>query len=158
MPASKKTCSVAKNGVNHKKNSAYLTVYRGCSHGYGSSYKKTVRDCLPNADIVYNRFHVMQNDSKAIGNPPRIEYRKANKAGKELLKWTHYLKLKNAAKLNEPQTERLHKRLSENANLNTLHVLKEQLQALWLSESHVDMQTALEQQCVIARSNEHDLP
>ena len=116
----------------------------------GPSYQKSVRDCLPNADIVFDRFHVMQNYSKAIGNQRRIEYRKANKAGKELLKGTHYLVLKNADKLNESQTEKLQKLLAENTNLNTLYVLKEQLQALWLSESYDDMQTNLEQWCIMA--------
>jgi len=81
----------------------------------GPSYQKSVRDCLPNADIVFDRFHVMQNYSKAMSNQRRIEYRKANKTGKELLK-----------------------------------VLKEPLQALWLSESYDDMQANLEQWCVMA--------
>ncbi|GAH13869.1 unnamed protein product [marine sediment metagenome] len=34
----------------------------------------------------------------------RIEFKKANKAGKELLTGTHYLVLKNADKLDESQT------------------------------------------------------
>jgi hypothetical protein len=38
--------------------------------------------------------HVMQNYSKALSNQRRIEFRKADKAGKELLKGTHYLVLK----------------------------------------------------------------
>jgi transposase len=119
----------------------------------GPSYQKSVRDCLPNADIVFDRFHVMQNYSKAIGNQRRIEYRKANKAGKDLIKGTHYLVLKNADKLDEQQTERLQKLLDENTNLNTLYVLKEQLQALWSSESYEVMQANLEQWCVLAEQS-----
>ncbi len=72
------------------------------------SYQKPVRDCLPNADIVFDRFHVMKNYSKAPSNQRRIEFRKANKAGKELLTGTHYLVLKNADKLDEPQTQNIH--------------------------------------------------
>jgi transposase len=48
----------------------------------GPSYQKSVRECLPNADIVFDRFHVMKNYSKALSNQRRIEFRKANKAGK----------------------------------------------------------------------------
>jgi len=99
----------------------------------GPSYQKSVRDCLPNADIVFDRFHVMKNYSKALSNQRRIEFRKANKAGKELLTGTHYLVLKNANKLDESQTQKLQRLLDENANLNTLYILKEQLQALWAS-------------------------
>jgi transposase len=34
----------------------------------GPAYQKAVRECLPAADIVFDRFHVMQNYSKAIQN------------------------------------------------------------------------------------------
>ena len=116
----------------------------------GPSYQKSVRDCLPNADLVFDRFHVMKNYSKALSNQRRIEFRKANKAGKELLTGTHYLVLKNADKLDESQTQRLQRLLDENANLNTLYILKEQLQALWESETVERMQERLEAWCRIA--------
>jgi transposase len=116
----------------------------------GPSYQKSVRDCLPNADIVFDRFHIMQNYSKALSNQRRIEFRKANKAGKELLTGTHYLVLKNADKLDEPQAQKLQRLLDENANLNTLYILKEQLQALWESETFELMQVRLEAWCRIA--------
>ena len=44
----------------------------------GPAYQKSVKDCLPNADIVFDRFHVMKNYSKAIQNQRRIEFRKAD--------------------------------------------------------------------------------
>lgn len=116
----------------------------------GPAYQKSVRDCLPNADIVFDRFHVMKNYSKALSNQRRIEYRKASRAGKDLLKGTHYLVLKNADKLSEKQVDKLEKLLAENENMNTLYILKEQLQALWICDSEEAMQKALEQWCVIA--------
>ena len=116
----------------------------------GPAYQKAVRDCLPNADIVFDRFHVMKNYSKALGNQRRIEFRKANKSGKDLLKGTHYLVLKNADKLDEAQAQKLQQLLDENTNLNTLYVMKEQLQALWASESVALMQERLEAWCQLA--------
>jgi transposase len=116
----------------------------------GPAYQKSVRDCLPNADIVFDRFHVMKNYSKALSNQRRIEFRKADKAGKELLTGTHYLVLKNADKLDESQTQKLQRLLDENANLNTLYILKEQLQALWDSKTVELMQGRLEAWCRIA--------
>ncbi len=116
----------------------------------GYAYQKSVRDCLPNADIVFDRFHVMKNYSKALSNQRRIEYRKANRAGKDLLKGTHYLVLKNADKLSEKQVDKLEKLLAENENMNTLYILKEQLQTLWLSETEESMQQELEQWCLLA--------
>jgi len=116
----------------------------------GPSYQKSVRDNLPHADIVFDRFHVMQNYSKALGNQRRIEFRKADKTGKELLKGTHYLVLKNAAKLTETQAQKLQQLLENNANLNVLYIMKEQLQALWKSETFEGMQERLEVWCQLA--------
>lgn len=116
----------------------------------GPSYQKSVRDCLPNADIVFDRFHVMKNYSKALGNQRRIEFRKADKTGKDLLKGTHYLVLKNADKLTDTQAQQLQRLLENNANLNTLYIMKEQLQALWKSETFEDMQERLEVWCQLA--------
>ena len=116
----------------------------------GPSYQKAVRDCLPQADIVFDRFHVMQNFSKVINNQRRNEYRKADEQGKELLKGSRYLVLKNNDKLTPSQKEKLEKLLADNANLNTLYVLKEQLHALWTSASYEAMQDSLEQWCVMA--------
>ena len=116
----------------------------------GPAYQKAVRDCLPNADIVFDRFHVMKNYSKALSNQRRIEFRKANKPGKDLLKGTHYLVLKNANKLDEAQSQKLQKLLDENSNLNTLYVMKEQLQGLWDSSSVELMRERLEAWCELA--------
>jgi transposase len=44
----------------------------------GPAYQKAVRESLPMADIVFDRFHVMKNYSKAIHNQRRLEFRKAD--------------------------------------------------------------------------------
>lgn len=120
----------------------------------GPAYQRSVRECLPHADIVFDRFHVMQNYCKAIGNQRRIEFRKADRAGKKQLKGTHYLLLKNADKLNDKQANKLQELLENNSNINTLYILKEQLQALWSAGSYDDMMTALEQWCDIAEQTD----
>lgn len=116
----------------------------------GPAYQKSVRECLPHADLVFDRFHVMKNYSKALGNQRRIEFRKANKEGKDLLKGTHYLVLKNASKLNEKQTLKLYSLLNNNRNLHILYLMKEQLQSLWLSTSVEQMKQSLEAWCELA--------
>lgn len=116
----------------------------------GPSYQKSVRDCLPNADIVFDRFHVMQNYNKALGNQRRVEFRKADKCGKDLLKGTHYLVLKNSDKLTGSQSKKLQQLLDNNTNLNTLYIMKEQLQALWSCDTVELMQERLEAWCQLA--------
>jgi len=116
----------------------------------GPSYQKSVRDCLPNTDIVFDRFHVMKMYGDAIKNQRRTEFRKANKKDKELMKGCHYLLLKNAHKLNDKQADKLHRLLAENANMNTLYLLKEQLQMLWCNTDKEVMGQHLEQWCELA--------
>jgi transposase len=116
----------------------------------GPAYQKAVRECLPAADIVFDRFHVMQNYSKAIQNQRRIEFKKADTSDKEIMKGTHYLLLKNADKLDEKQRDKLQVLLDNNSNLNTLYVLKEQLQALWNAPTYEIMAKQLESWCQIA--------
>lgn len=123
---------------------------RAVAMDMGPAYQKAVRECLPMADIVFDRFHIMQNYSKAIQNQRRIEFRKASWNGKELMKGTHYLLLKNANKLSVQQSDRLRMLLESNDNLNTLYVLKEQLQSLWSASSFEEMAERLETWCQIA--------
>tara|TARA_B100000945_G_C20360444_1_gene586860 strand:- start:31 stop:1266 length:1236 start_codon:yes stop_codon:yes gene_type:complete len=116
----------------------------------GLAYQKSVRDYLPNADIVFDRFHVMKNFSKAIDNQRRIEFRKADNEGKKLMKGCRFLLLKNREKLKEKQEEKLKTLLNANKNLSTMYVLKEQLQALWSHNNYEEMHAALEAWCLIA--------
>jgi len=54
-----------------------------------------VRRWLPNADIVFDRFHVMQMYSKALAQVRRALFKKADDEGKEMLKGSRYLILPN---------------------------------------------------------------
>jgi transposase len=120
----------------------------------GPAYQKSVREWLPHADIVFDRFHVMKNYSDAIKNQRRTEFRKASQEGKELLKGCHYLLLKNPDNLTETQSEKLERLLAENTNMNTLYVLKEQLQALWSNTQVETMAQQLEQWCELAEQTD----
>lgn len=113
----------------------------------GLAYQKAVRDDLQNADIIFDRFHVMQNFCKAMDNQRRAEFRKADDAQKELITGSRYLLLKNSNKLNEAQQNKLQTLLHENKNINSLYILKEQLQMLWQNSTVASMETTLETWC-----------
>jgi len=116
----------------------------------GPAYQKAVRDDLPNADIIFDRFHVMQNFCKAMDNQRRAEFRKADDAQKELITGSRYLLLKNSDKLSEKQHDKLQTLLHENKNINSLYILKEQLQELWKSKTVASMEATLETWCQLA--------
>lgn len=116
----------------------------------GPAYQKAVRDDLPNADIIFDRFHVMQNFCKTMDNQRRAEFRKADDAQKELIIGSRYLLLKNSDKLNEAQQNKLQTLLHENKNINSLYILKEQLQMLWSNSTYISMEATLETWCQLA--------
>jgi len=116
----------------------------------GRAYQKAVRDFLPNSDIIFDRFHVMQNFSKAIDNQRRIEFRKADQQGKQLMKGCRFLLLKNNHKLKDEQKKKLETLLVSNENLNVMYLLKEQLQTLWSYSTIQSMENALDQWCILA--------
>lgn len=116
----------------------------------GPAYQKSVREMLPTADIVFDRFHVMQNYSKVIKNQRRVEFRKAVKEDKTLIKGSLYLLLRNPDKLSETQSEKLGELLKNNSNLNIIYSMKEQLQNLWSSASCKEMSLQLEAWCKMA--------
>lgn len=117
----------------------------------GRAYQKSAREYLPNADIVFDRFHVMKLYSDAIKNQRRTEFRKANYEGKKLMKGCHYLLLKNEDKLSEKQNDKLQHLLNENQNMNTLYLLKEQLQELWTPSTISTMEQRLDFWCDLAK-------
>lgn len=116
----------------------------------GPAYQKAVRECLPCADMVFDRFHVMQLYNKAMSNQRRVEFRKANKTDKVLIKGSLYLLLKNKTKLNEEENQSLEKLRQANSNINTMYMLKEQLQLLWSSNCFDSMKNSLNQWCELA--------
>lgn len=96
----------------------------------------------------------MQNFSKAMDNQRRVEFRKADRSGKELITGSKYLLLRNSEKLDENQKNKLAKLLAENQNINSLYILKEQLQSLWSNKTYESMEAALENWCEMAEITE----
>ncbi len=120
----------------------------------GRSYQAAVKECLPNADIVFDRFHIMQNFSKAIANQRRIEFRRASKPEKKLMKGSRYLLQRNRENMSSKQSQQLDTLLEENQNLSTIYLLKEQLQTLWIAPKDTrEMRYRLEQWCSLARES-----
>lgn len=94
-------------------------------------FSAAVEQSLPQAAIVYDRFHVMQQYSAVIDQVRRSEFKKASKTGKDTIKGSRYLLLKNPDRLSDKQLARLDELLAVNGPLNAVYALKEQLQQLW---------------------------
>lgn len=123
----------------------------------GPAYIAAVKESLPNAAIVFDRFHVMQMFSKVIRDCRRAEFKAAKTlgdlTGQQAIKGSLWLLLSNRTTLKETDQGRLDQLLAQNHPLASLYALKEQLQRLWQPNSTVaEMTQRLEDWCGMAKA------
>lgn len=98
------------------------------------AYQKAVSKHLPQATIVFDRFHVVKLLNKKLTQLRRQLYRQATTdLKKKVLKGTRWLLLKNPENLDPVKGEpgRLREALRLNESLATAYYLKEDLRQIW---------------------------
>ena len=101
------------------------------------AYINAVTENLPNAKIVFDRFHIINLFNKKLSVLRSKLYREAKDLiQKEVLKGTRWLILKNSLNLDEKKNEKekLEEALRLNNPLATAYYLKEELHLLWNME------------------------
>lgn len=118
-------------------------------------YIASIKKWCPQADIVFDLFHVVKAFNKVIDDIRNEEFRKADAAGKETLKGTKYMFLKNWGNLKRHQKVRLNEILDLNQRLNTVYWLKDFLAHIW--EYHIPgwAEGAIAEWCSVAREDGH---
>ena len=94
-------------------------------------YIKAVKECCPDAAIVFDQFHVVRAFGRVIDTVRNREYRSALQEGKEVIKGSKYLLLKNRENLCDEEKPRLKALLKINQTLMTVYLLKDYLKKLW---------------------------
>lgn len=112
-----------KHGGNRKKISCV-------SMDMSAPYKKGVEDNCPNAEIVFDKFHLIAKANKAVNDVRKAEIRRGGKY-KEL-KETRWLWLKNPDNLTEKQSVRMERIDKENLITATAYQMRLCLQDIYL--------------------------
>jgi transposase len=102
------------------------------------AYIEAVSSNLPQAAIVYDRFHITRILNDHLSNIRRELYREEiDLNNRKLLKGTRWLLLKNHSNLNDEkhEKERLEQAIAINKPLAVAYYLKEELSLLWKQES-----------------------
>jgi transposase len=98
----------------------------------GEAYQKAVRDHLPNADIVFDRFHVVKLLLEAVDEIRRDEVRKLKGEDKIALKRTKYALLRNpTCHLSPKDLEAIGRIKSGNRRLARAYELRCEFEELW---------------------------
>lgn len=94
-------------------------------------YIDMVKEHLPDATLVFDKFHIMQHLLKALDEVRREEARELKKTNPELLKRTRYIWLKNPENLTDKQRARLGYLEGLNLRCNRAYLLKESFREFW---------------------------
>lgn len=102
------------------------------------AYIAAVQKNLPEARLVFDRFHVMKLFNEKLTQLRRQLYREANGLEKDVLKGIRWLLLKNPENLNEAKSERerLDEALNLNRSLSIAYYLKDELRLFWEQPSY----------------------
>jgi len=117
------------------------------------AYQTAVETHLPNADIVYDRFHLVMNVNQAVDEVRRTQCRKASKEDRKLLKGQRFLLLGNQDKLDLDGHKQLARLLEANESINVAYLLKEQFRFLFNYRRLGWAQRALANWCALAQAS-----
>jgi len=95
------------------------------------AYVHAVQTWCPQADIVFDLFHVVKAFNRVIDDIRNEEYRKARDADRTVLKGSKYILLRNRANLRRDERLQLRKILELNSTLNCVYWLKDLLKHIW---------------------------
>ena len=104
-------------------------------------YRKSIRNNIENADdkIVFDKFHIVGHLNKAVDEVRKKESQEFSKIGKDSLKKTKYIWIKNTENLTENQVCCLNELSHENLKTVRAWRIKESFKKIWLCDSREDV-------------------
>ena len=95
------------------------------------AFEKSTKKNVPQAAILYDKFHVMRHLGEALDNVRKAEYGRLSGKDRSYIKGQKYTRLSNRENLSLDGRRALKKLLTANKRLNTAYVLKESFGQLW---------------------------
>ena len=102
-----------------------------------ASFDLEVKDQCPNAEVVYDRFHVVAKYGREVMDRVRVDQAnqlRDDKAARKVIKGSRWLLLRNQDNLKPEQAVKLEELLAANASLTKVYLLKDQLKTLWFAD------------------------
>ena len=107
---------------------------RAVAMDMNSAYDLEVRAHCPNAEVVYDLFHVVAKYGREVIDRVRVDEAdrlRADKPARRVVKTSRWLLLRNRENVPDEQVVRLEELLAANKALLTVYLLKEDLKGLW---------------------------
>ena len=116
-----------------------------------NAYAAWVKEILPDADIIYDHFHLIKRTNDRMNNLRRNTMNKLEEAQKKELKGKRMLFLRNIEDLDEHSQEELEKLRMEFTDLGTALVMKECLRNIYIMAMDSSLAPRLIDQCPSGR-------
>jgi len=103
-----------------------------------TAFDREVRAQCPNAEVVYDLFHVVARFGREVVDRVRVDQANALRsapAQRQVIKRSRWLLLRNRDNLGSEQAVRLEELLAANAPLATVYVLKTAIKDIWFAPS-----------------------
>ena len=123
---------------------------RAVAMDMSAAYWAAVAEHLPQAAIVFDRFHITQLVNQKLDDLRREMFREATGLMKQTVKGIRYLLLMRRDKIHEEQLPRVDEALRHIEPLFTGYLLKEGLGLLWDQPSYAKMNAFLHEWCNLA--------
>jgi transposase len=94
-------------------------------------FDRVVEECVPDALIVFDKFHIAQQLMAAVDTVRKEEARSLREEGIDVLKKTRYIWVKNPENLTDKQKLRLSEISKLNLKVNRAYLLKEGFRHFW---------------------------
>ena len=114
-----------------------------------------IKHHCPDAQIVFDFFHIVQAFGRVIDKVRRDQYLQATDQEKKVLKGSRYLLLKNEENLTDDQQSRLDQVLELNETLSVLYVLRGQLKMIYYYSDRQKVKQTLDDWCLMAETIDH---
>ena len=95
------------------------------------AYRSAVETYLPQADIVFDKFHLIANLGQVIDQVRRRTQAQADAEGRAFLKGQRYNLLRNPENLSSDGRQQLETLLSANLDLSVAYLLKDAFRQVW---------------------------
>jgi transposase len=123
------------------------TKIRAVATDMSAAYWSAVREHLPDAALVFDKFHIIKLMNERLDDLRRQMVREAEGPLKLRLKGTRFLLLRNPQNLQEDQIPKLERALQLNEPLLLGWYLKEELRELWHQPSRQKLEAFLKDWC-----------
>jgi transposase len=116
---------------------------QACCTDMHKPYLNALAEQLPRAEVVFDKFHVLQHASRAIDELRRAEFFRAGKLMRAYGRGKRWLLLRRWENLEPEQRTSLRELFAVNTRLFKAYVLREQLDRLWIYKSEYGVRSFL---------------